>query len=125
MPAQTIRTPNGEELVMLPKAEYEALLRAAAEAEEDAADVAAYDAAKADLHDSERLPFEVSQMILRGDSLLKALRAWRDETQMYLSYRTNLSQGFISDLENGHRKMTDEVAQLLAAALDVPVHWLH
>jgi hypothetical protein len=36
-------------LVMLPKAEYEALLRAANEAAEDAADAAAYDKAMAAL----------------------------------------------------------------------------
>lgn len=124
MPAQTIRTPGGEEMVMLPKAEYEALLRAAAEAAEDTADIAAYDSAKANLEGSERLPFEVSQLMLQGNSLLKALRIWRDETQLHLAFKTGTSQGFVSDLENGRRKMTEYVSERLAKALDVPVSWL-
>lgn len=47
---QIIRTPNGAELVVLPRAEYEALADGAAEAEEDAV-----------------LPPKVSAAILRGD----------------------------------------------------------
>lgn len=124
MTVQTIKTPGGEELVVLAKAEYEALVRAVEEAEEDAADVAAYDAAKADIAGSERLPFEVSQTILNGASLLKALRLWRGETQLRLSRETGISQGFISDLESGRRNMTDAVAGRLAEALAVPKHWL-
>lgn len=46
---QIIRTPSGEELVVLPRADYEALLAAAAEGDEDADDVALYDARKAEL----------------------------------------------------------------------------
>ena len=125
MTVQMIKTPGGEELVILPKAEYDALVQAAQDAEEDATDIAAYDAAKADAAGSDRLPFEVSQLILKGASLLKALRLWRDETQMHMAFKTGISQGFISDLENGRRNMTPEVAQKLATVLDVPVHWLH
>jgi len=124
MAVQTIKTPNGEELIVLTKAEYEALVRAAEEAEEDAADIAAYDAAKSDIPGLERLPFEVSQEVLKGASLFKALRLWRGETQLHLSHRTGISQGFISDLESGRRNMTDEVARRLAEALAVPEHWL-
>jgi hypothetical protein len=124
MTIQTIKTPGGEELVVLTRAEYESLVRAAEEAEEEAADIAAYDAAKADAAGSDRLPFKVSQLMLKGASLLKALRLWRDETQLHLAFKTGTSQGFISDLENGRRNMTDEVAQRLAEVLDVPLHWL-
>jgi hypothetical protein len=41
---QIIRTPSGEELVVLPRAEYEALLERADHEGEDADDVAIYDA---------------------------------------------------------------------------------
>ena len=50
MPPFVFTTPKGDEMVVLPKADYDALLAAAhviAEANEDAADVAAYDAAMA------------------------------------------------------------------------------
>src|SRR5579863_5423303 len=46
---QMIKTPSGEELVVLPRVDYDRLLTLAAEAEEDLADVSAYDAAMADL----------------------------------------------------------------------------
>jgi hypothetical protein len=53
--------------------------KTASEAEEDAADIATYDACKAALDAGldEALPAEVSASILRGDSLLKALRKWK------------------------------------------------
>ena len=46
---QIIRTPGGEELVVLPRGEYEALLERADHEAEDADDVAIYDARKAEL----------------------------------------------------------------------------
>ena len=46
---QIIRTPSGEELVVLPRAEYEALIEHAGHDAEDADDVAIYDARKAEL----------------------------------------------------------------------------
>src|SRR5882724_1128163 len=46
---QIIRTPGGEELVVLPRGEYEALLERAGREAEDADDVAIYDARKAEL----------------------------------------------------------------------------
>ncbi len=46
---QIIRTPAGEELVVLPRAEYEALVSLADAAAEDADDVAIYDARMAEL----------------------------------------------------------------------------
>jgi transcriptional regulator with XRE-family HTH domain len=70
------------------------------------------------------LPFEVSQAMLKGASLLKALRLWRDETQLHLAHVTGTSQGLISDLENRRRDITEEMARRLARALDVPVRWL-
>jgi PHD/YefM family antitoxin component YafN of YafNO toxin-antitoxin module len=46
---QIIRTPHGEELVVLPRADYEALVERADHEAEDAEDVAIYDARKAEL----------------------------------------------------------------------------
>ena len=122
---QNIRTPSGEELVVLPRAEYEALLERADHEAEDADDVAIYDARKAELAArGVMLPPEVSAAILRGDSRLKAIRNWRDETQLHLSFKTGIGQGYLSDLENGRRAGTPETIAKLAQALDVPVAWL-
>jgi hypothetical protein len=86
---QIIRTPSGEELVVLPRAEYEALLERANHEAEDADDAAIYDARKAELAaGGVLLPSEVSAAILRGESRLKAIRNWRGETQLHLNFRT-------------------------------------
>ncbi len=121
---QIIKTPGGEELVVLPRADYEALLHAAEEAAEDAADVAIYDARKAGLGESEPLPAELSLAVLRGESRLRALRKWRGLTQDELAGRTGLTQGFLSDLESRRRAASAETVDRLALALDVPKAWI-
>ncbi len=123
---QIIRTPGGEELVVLPRAEYEALLAAAADAAEDEADAAVYDARKADLEAGRdaRLPPEVSAAMLRGDSLLKALRKWRGMTQIDLATLTDLGQGYLSDLEAGRRRGTRETLRRIAEKLNVDPNWI-
>jgi len=122
---QIIRTPGGEELVVLPRAEYEALLERADQAAEDADDIAVYDARKAELAISGVvLPPDVVAAILRGETRLKAIRNWRDETQLHLNFKTGISQGYLSDLESGRRKGTPETIAKLAQALNVPVEWL-
>lgn len=119
---QIIRTPGGEEMVVLFRAEYEALLERADHEAEDADDVAIYDARKA--AGGGVLPPEVSAAILRGESRLKAIRNWRDETQLHLSFKTGIGQGYLSDLESGRRTGTPETIAKLAQALSVPVDWL-
>ncbi|HEX4079835.1 MAG TPA: helix-turn-helix transcriptional regulator [Rhizomicrobium sp.] len=122
---QIIRTPGGEELVVLPRAEYEALLERADHDAEDADDVAIYDDRKAELAaGGGALPPEVSAAVLRGDSRLKAIRNWRGETQLHLELKTGIGQGYLSDLENGRRAGTGDTIAKLAQALDVPVEWL-
>ncbi|TIM34900.1 MAG: helix-turn-helix transcriptional regulator [Mesorhizobium sp.] len=121
---QIITTPTGEELVVIPKADYEALLHAAEEALEDAADVAIYDERKADLKTETPLPADVTMEILRGSSRLKALRNWRRLTQAELATTIGVSQGFLSDLESNRRKPSAQTRALLAKALDIPGQWI-
>jgi hypothetical protein len=122
---QIIRTPAGEELVVLPRADYEALMSRADQAAEDADDVAIYDARKADMAAGMRLlPQEVSAALLRGDSRLKAIRLWRNQTQRNLAAHTGIGQGYLSDLESGRRAGTPQTMARLAQALDVPPDWL-
>ena len=126
MKAQTITTPSGDELVVLPRSDYEALVAAAEARDEDAVDIAVYDQRKAELGAGldARLPPEVSARILKGESLLKALRNWREMTQMHLAFKTGLGQGYLSDLESGRRKGTPETLKTIAAALELPAEWL-
>jgi len=122
---QIIRTPSGEELVVLPRAEYEALLARGDQDAEDEEDIAIYDARKAALAaGGDILPPEVGAAILRGESRLKAIRNWRNETQLHLSFKTGIGQGYLSDLENGRKAGTPETIAKLANALNVPVEWI-
>jgi DNA-binding XRE family transcriptional regulator len=121
---QIIKTSTGEELVVIPKADYEALLLAAEEALEGAADVAIYDERKAELRTEKPLPAEVTMDILRGSSRLKALRSWRKLTQADLAGAIGVSQGFLSDLESNRRKPSAQTGGMLAKALDIPAEWI-
>jgi len=123
---QTIITPSGETLVILPLAEYEALLDAAAGADEDAADVAAYDEAKAALAAGAEaiLPPEVCKLLLNGDSRLKAIRRWRGLQQSEVAAQAGIGQGYLSDLEHGKRAGASETLAKIARVLDVPERWI-
>lgn len=122
---QIIRTAAGEELVVLPKDEYEALVAAVAEADEDAADIAIYDDRKKDLTgQDDRLPPEVSDLILRGNTRLKAIRAWRGLAQQDVAAKVGLAQGYLSELESGRKAGSSETLVVLARVLDVPLKWL-
>ena len=123
---QIIRSPSGEELVVLPRAEYEALQAAAAGVDEDAEAQALYDARKAALaagHDSP-LPEPVSMLLLRGNSRLKAIRLWREMSQTELADKVGIGQSYLSDLESGRRTGSNDVLRALAERLDVPREWV-
>jgi hypothetical protein len=124
--AQMITTPKGEELVLLSRVEYDRLAALAVEAEEDAADVAAYDAAMAEIAAGRDgpLPAEVSALLLRSESLITAIRKWRGMKQTEVAERAGLSQGYLSDLESGRRKGAPDSLEAIAKALDVPANWL-
>ena len=70
------------------------------------------------------LPVEVSAAMLRGESLLRALRSWKGLTQQELAARTGLAQGSISDLETSRKAGSDETLRALAAALVIDQSWL-
>ncbi|MGJ5182103.1 helix-turn-helix domain-containing protein [Bradyrhizobium oligotrophicum] len=123
---QTIRTPSGDELIVLTRAEFDALTAAVADQLEDADDVAVFDECMAALQNGQdaRLPAEVTAAMLSGDSLLRALRRWKGLTQADIAERTKLAQGDISDLENRRKTGTDETLRAIATALDIDPAWL-
>ena len=121
-----ITIPAGEEMVIISRKVYEQLLEIAADAEEDAADIAMYDLRKAELSSGREkpLPAEVSANMMRGDRLLKALRKWRGMTQAELAEKAEIQQGFCSEIEAGSKRGSEETMARLAKALDVPLNWL-
>lgn len=123
---QIIRAPGGDEMVVLSRAEYDDLVARAAEADEDAADAAMFADRMSDLKAGRDvvLPAEVSAAMLKGATLIKALRRWRGLRQYQMIERTGLSQSYISEIETDGKKGSAEALEKIAAALDVPVEWL-
>lgn len=127
MKPQFIKT-ESEELVVLPRRDYEALVRRAkVVAGEDAGIVRIVAKSNAALASGEEveLPAKVAEAIARGENPLRIVREWRGMTQMYLGdVKTGIGQSTISALENGSRRGTTAVWKQLAKVLDVPMDLL-
>jgi hypothetical protein len=67
------------------------------------------------------IPKKVVDRIAGGENALRVLREWRGKTQLYISHKTNIGQGYISDLENGRRKGTTAALKKIANVLKVPL----
>lgn len=117
------KTAKGE-MAILPRQEYEVLAAKAAEADEDAGTARLVARARKETAETPLLPKEVVDRLANGESPVRVLREWRDVTQMYLSHKTDISQGHISDIENGRRVGTPEALRRIADVLKVPLDLL-
>ena len=118
------KTPKGE-VAILPRKEYEALLARAAEADENTGTARLVTRARKEISaGAPLLPKEIVDRLANGENAIRVLREWRDVTQMYLSFKTNLSQGYISDIENGRRVGTPAALRQIADVLKVPLDLL-
>jgi predicted transcriptional regulator len=82
-------------------------------------DIALYDQRKADLAAGKDavLLAEISAMLLKGDSRLKAIRRWRSMKQVNLSAKSGIGQGYVSDLESRRRTGSPQTLAALAKVL--------
>jgi hypothetical protein len=118
------KTDKGE-VAILPRKEYEALAAKAAEADEDIGTARLIVRARKQIAAGAPLiPKAVVDRIANGENALRVLRQWRDVTQLYLSFKTNIGQGYLSDLENGRRKGTTAALKKIAETLNVPLDLL-
>jgi len=104
--AQIIHT-NGEDLVVVPRRDYEALLaRAGDEASEDAitARIIAATDAKIARGEDIALPSAVWRAIENGEHPIRAIRQYRGLTQIEVAKRAHLRQGYIADIEAGKKE---------------------
>ena len=92
---QTIRSPSGDELVVIPRAFYEDLVdaRAAREAKDALG-----------RGDDELLSEEEVEELLASPTALSFWRRKRHYTQDMLAEALGTSQGYVSDIESGRRK---------------------
>jgi len=124
------KTPRGE-VAILPRKDYELLVAKAAEADEDAGTARIVARARKEIAGGgPLLPKDIVDRLAGGANPVRVLREWRERewpegmTQMVLSHKTNLSQGYISDIENGRRTGTAAALRLIANALEVPLDLL-
>jgi DNA-binding XRE family transcriptional regulator len=116
----SFRTPNGDEMVILPRAEYDQLV----EASEMAQDVAALDRFKAQLAsgDEERVPAEFVNRILDGENPLRVWRQYRKMSARKLAAEAGISAAYLSEIETGKKdgslSVMKHIAEILNVSLD-------
>jgi DNA-binding XRE family transcriptional regulator len=118
------KTPKGE-VAILPRAEYEALVAKALEADEDAGTARVVALGRREIASgAPLLPKQVVDQLAEGGNPVRVLRDWRGMTQQALSATATVGQGHISDIENGRRTGTPATLRAIASALRVPVDML-
>jgi ribosome-binding protein aMBF1 (putative translation factor) len=107
---------GGQQIAMLPVAEYERLVDLA----EDKADaLAASDAARRRDAGEEYLPAVMVDRLLAGESPLRIWRKHRGMTLEALSTAVGIGKSFLSQIETGGRRGSPAVWRKLADALEV------
>ena len=118
------KTAKGE-MAILPRKDYEALVVKAAEADEDAGTARLVARARKEIAaGAPLLPKEIADRLAEGENPVRVLREWQGITQMYLSFKTHISQSHISDIECGRRVGTPATLRAIATVLKVPLDLL-
>lgn len=118
------KTARGE-VAILPRKDYEALVAKAAEAMEDEGTARLVNNVRREIATgTPLLPKHVVDRLAKRENPTRVMREWRDMTQLYLSFKTGLSQGYLSDVETGRRKGTAAALRRIADALNVPLDLL-
>ena len=110
-----LTTPAGEELVVLPRADYETLLEKAEMLE----DVAAYDEAKRRIADGEdfMVPAEFADRLLDGENPVRVWREFRGLSGKELAAVVGISAAYLSEIETGKKEGSLSVLKAIASAL--------
>ncbi|MGK6312070.1 helix-turn-helix domain-containing protein [Neorhizobium sp. DT-125] len=110
---QTITTPNGETLVVLPLAEYENLV--------DKADIASADRIKADIAAGrdELVPAEIVNRLIAGENPVKIWRTYRKMTARDLAAKAGISASYLSEIESGKKEGSLSAMKRIAETLEV------
>lgn len=119
MNVQTIDRDGKPEYVVLPWADYQALLEAA----EDAIDGALLDAFRKKLAsgEDETVPAAVLDALLAGIHPVKVWREYRGLTQDTLAAQAGISKAYLCQIETGKRGGAIKTLRALATALGVTV----
>jgi DNA-binding Xre family transcriptional regulator len=112
-------TPGGEEMVMLGRAEYDALVEMAEMLE----DVAAYDEAKRRIAEGDdlRVPSEFVDRLIDGENPVRVWRDFRGMTSKDLAKAIGISAAYLSEIETGKKPGSLDAMKRIADALEVPL----
>ena len=127
MKPQFIETEAGDELVVLTRREYDALLLGEnAEAAEDRAVARLTDAylAEEEAGRVASVPFWFVELVMTHGSPVTAARKHHGCTQIELAQVLDISQGHLSDIERGRRQLSDIQRTQIAAHTGVGADWL-
>ncbi len=116
---QIIKTPDGAEMVVLPKSEYEALLSAL----EDAEDILVAERSLARIASGQEELITSAEMeeYLDAPTPLAFWRKKRGLTQAKLAKTVGVTQAYLSEIESGKKEARIGVLKELAATLKVTV----
>jgi transcriptional regulator with XRE-family HTH domain len=111
------KTPSGDEMVVLPAAEYLRMIEAAEMAE----DVAAFDefSRKLASGEEELIPAEIVDRILAGENCVRVWREHRGLTVKALADKAGVTPAYLSQVETGERDGALGTYRKLAGALGV------
>jgi DNA-binding XRE family transcriptional regulator len=123
---QFIHTPDGGDLAVLPRIDYDRLVARAAEAQEDAAASRIVRSSTRAIKEGREvvLPKAVADRFANGESPVRVIREWRDMIQSELAVAVGISQNYLSEIETGRRKGPAELQKKFARALGVPIDLL-
>lgn len=111
--AQKIITPGGETLILVPLAEYEALV--------DALDIAEARLVQAEIAAGreELIPAETVYRFLDGENSIRVWREYRGLSAAELATRAKISAAYLSELESGKKQGGVNTLRKIAAALNL------
>jgi DNA-binding XRE family transcriptional regulator len=112
-------TPSGDDMVIVPAAEYARLVEAAEMAE----DVAALDEfqRKRAAGEEELVPAAVVDRLLDGENPLRVWREHRGFSGEALAARAGITQAFLSQIETGKREGSISTMKSIADALGLTI----
>jgi plasmid maintenance system antidote protein VapI len=114
---QFFSTPGGDEMVIIPRAYFEALVDSVSE-KVDATEALSI-MTRAESGEEEKWPTYVVEAIRAGENPIEVFRTLRQITQLRLAEMVGISSVYLSQVENGEHTITERLIERLAEALDV------
>jgi DNA-binding XRE family transcriptional regulator len=119
-PPQRIKSPSGDEMVILPVKVYDAMVEALGGRREDAADIAAADEIMARIEGGQEATFPLDVVKkMRSQNRVAVLRDYWGMTQKHLAELAGTDPMYISQIETGRARGGLDVMRNIAAALKV------